>query len=352
MFNFTTQTILNDVSGKKIQVAASGKKPALRVGNIRFDKDNVLSVEVKKPTPEALASVTFDMASIIPDDGEVSARVALYINLSMNNQDSFYSNDLVYKGKPLYVEFMAKSTDDATTVGARLVANAKKYFLFMTDQPLLNVTNTAGKVKFEAVNGYQIISKAALQKFDPEAVQVDCCATQGDFVDVVVGVPVIYKVDNGVVKTKDANSKQYYLNEDGAETELAANQVAILPGLEAFGDYSWIMHNLRLPTAANTNFWAVNKEEMPSVGNTYSQITVKLMAVRDGIAGQVVGQRATSITTHVFYVAGDHATNGTPANTLKAAFTTLLGADAATKILTTADTELANPYNTSKTFTA
>ena len=72
------------------------------------------------------------------------------------------------------------------------------------------------------------------------------------FITIKTGVPVIYKVTNGAIKTKDSEGKQYFLDEAGVETELGADQIAILPGLEAFGDYNWIIHNLRLPTAANT----------------------------------------------------------------------------------------------------
>jgi hypothetical protein len=90
--------------------------------------------------------------------------------------------------------------------------------------------------------------------------------------------------------------------EDGELRDLEDNEFAIVPGLEAFLDYNWIIHNLRLPTAANTYFWSVTKPEMPVVGGQYNQYIVRMCKERDGIAGQVVGHRATSVTTHVFYV--------------------------------------------------
>jgi len=70
MFNFTTQTVYNkivDTEGAKDRNlwVVEGKKPALRIGNTRFDKANIISIERKNPTPESLASVTFDMADII-----------------------------------------------------------------------------------------------------------------------------------------------------------------------------------------------------------------------------------------------------------------------------------------------
>jgi hypothetical protein len=38
--------------------------------------------------------------------------------------------------------------------------------LFQTDETILNVTADGGNVTIEAVNGYQIIKKAILQKFN------------------------------------------------------------------------------------------------------------------------------------------------------------------------------------------
>ena len=69
---------------------------------------------------------------------------------------------------------------------------------------------------------------------------------------------------------------------------------------------------------------------------------------RDGIAGTVVGDRATSVTTHVLYVAGKHTQSDTPAYTVYTKLNALKGS----AIATTADTKLVNPFGTSKSLTA
>ena len=371
MFNFTTQTVYNQISttgAKKNLIDNSGdsKTPSLRIGNTRFDAADITSIQIKGPSAEQLASVTFDMADIIPEEGETTGRIVLYLGLSMGSQDSFYSNALVYKGKPFYVEFPVKASDTADVVAKRVKAIADKYILFETCEKdkILDVTITAtaavgadpgpeadavGEVTFTGVNGYQIIKKAILQSYDPKAYTIDCCADQGDFIDIKTGVPVIYQIDGGVVKTK-ADGKQYFLDEAGEETELGDDQIAILPGLEAFGDYNWIIHNLRLPTAANTGFWSPAKQadELPIVGQVYTQFIITMCVERDGIAGQVVGNRAVSVTNHVLYVAGDYTKNGTPAKTVYDKLNALKGSAIATK----ADDKLVNPFGTDKTFTA
>ena len=324
MFNFTTQTVYNQISttgaNKNMWISTNQKKPALRIGNTRFDAADVLDIQVKNPTVENLASVEFDVSKVIPTEAdEVTARIALYIGLSMNCQDSLYANDLVYKGKPLFVEFYAKKGESADVVAKRVKAIADKYLLFVSGEKLLDVTVTAtaaanetpatGKVTFTGVNGYQQFKKAALQVFDPEAKSVDCCSTQGDYVNVIVGVPVIYTTNAAGVATVTNNK----LGEDGSAVALAEGETAIKPGLEAFGDYNWIIHNLRLPTAANTGFWSPTRDEMPVPGQVYTQFIVRIKKERDGIMGEIVGARGTSVTTHVLYVAGKVTENGSPA---------------------------------------
>ena len=375
MFNFTTQTVFNQISTSGahknlIDNSGDSKTPSLRIGNTRFDAASISSIQVKAPTAEQLASVEFDVSKVIPSTGETTARMAFWLGLSMGSQDSFYSNALLYKGKPFYIEFPVKSSDTADVVAKRVKAIADKFLLFQTGEKekIFDVTYTAtaaveadaqnnieaadavGKVKFTCVNGYQLIKKAILQKYDEKAHTIDCCADQGDFIDVITGVPVIYKIVDGVVKTADGSGKQYFLDEAGTETELGTTQVAILPGLEAFGDYNWIIHNLRLPTAANTGFWAPAKQadELPIVGQKYTQFIITMVVDRDGIAGQVVGNRATSVTTHVLYVAGDHTHSGDAAYTV---YTKLYALKSAA-IATTADTKLVNPFGTAKSLVA
>ena len=211
MFNFTTQTIFNSIvkttenavrektapKGYNLILKDDANGPELRIGNTRFNKDNVLDIQIKNHTVENLAKVEFDMAKVITlvtagdkDVQEGSYRIALYLGLSMGSQDSFYANDFVYKGKPLYVEFPVYAADDAAAIAKRVVKIANKYMLFMAQEKLLNVSADGGKVVIEAVNGYQLIKKAIVQKYDPNAKQIDCCNNNGDFIDILMGVPV------------------------------------------------------------------------------------------------------------------------------------------------------------------
>lgn len=355
MFNFTTQTVLNSITvgtagsalpaGTNVIKGGTGMNPQIRIGNLRFNKADVIDIQIKNHTPENLAKVTFDLNQVKTIVGANSFtgdyRIVLYLGLSMNSQDSFYANDFVYKGKPFYIEFPVKNGDTPGDVVERIAKIANKYTLLVAQEKILNVTTNVeteddvneAEISFQGVNGYQIIKKAVLQRFDPEAKTVDCCTTQGEFVDVITGVPVTWTADNTGVITVGTQT----LDSDGLR-DLKSDEVAIEPGIEAFGDYNWMIHNLRLPTLANTYFWSPTKNEQPVVGGTYTQFIIRMKRERDGIAGEMVGQRGTSVTTHVLYVLDQ----GNNISTLKSA---LIGANGlVTTAKTDADTALSTPF--------
>ena len=336
MFEFTTQTVLNALGDKVVRTSQDGK-PAVRIGNARFDASDVENIWKQSYSEEAVPSVEFDLSKVtaslegVGDKVAGIYRIAIYLGLSMNSQDSFYANDMVYKGKPLYIEFPIKGENAGTAADANKAKSiADKYMLFTAQDKVLNVTTEDAKIKFEGVNGYQQIKKAVLQKFDPDAIQIDCCSTDGDYVTIIEGIPATWTIANGVVTVADTGVV------DGKKgVTPGANQTLIKPGVEEFGGYNWIIHNLRLPTYANSYFWSPTRVEMPVVGGQYNQYIIQICKDRDGIAGEVVGQRAHSVTNHVFWVPKALATS----------FETTLGTLGTIKTgAGTADTELADPF--------
>ena len=384
MFNFTTQSVYNNIieatvtqKGDRVSKDAnlilntvSNVTPTLRIGNTRFVADDILDIHIKKPSKESLAKVTFNLQPLLDQaNGEnITARFVLYIGLSMNAQDAFYANDYGFKGKPLTVEFPVKASD-ADDNGAALVKRiakiAKKHILLsMGTEEIIRLETTnptaasgtegdpgyvagsAACISFVGVNGYQQIRKAVLQYFDPEAKTVDCCTKDGEYIDLVTGVPVAYVIGNEGVAEIDGTAQK--LTEEGLQN-LEPDEVAILPGLEAFGDYNWLIHNLRLPTAANYYPWspANRMGEIPVPGQKYTQFIIRIKKERDGIMGEIVGARGVSVTTHVLYVAGDYeADANSPAYKVNDALTNASKLNVpADKVFTKADEVLAEPYD-------
>ena len=320
MFEFTTQTVLNSVvvqgknqkvAGANVFLAGEDEKPAVRIVNARFDKDDVEHVYRQAYSEEKFPSVTFkleDITSELEGVGDKVAgiyRIAIYLGLSMNSQDSFYANDMVYKGKPLYIEFPIKGSAATEADANKLKSIADKYMLFTAQDKVLNVTIEEGThVKFEGISGYQQIKKAVLQKFDPDAIQIDCCSTDGDYITIMEGIPAVWTTAYAPATggTITVSSTEGVVEGTITNVENDKSKVLINPGIEAFGDYNWIIHNLRLPTYANSYFWSPTRTEMPAVGGKYNQYIIQICKDRDGIAGEVVGQRAHSVTNHVFWV--------------------------------------------------
>ena len=341
MFSFTTQTIFNTTGFIKkpdtTTYPESGSTPDIRIGNVRLNSAQIDCVEKKVATPAHFPKVTFDLTNFVASDlvsQKVTLRFKIYLGLSMDSQDSWYANAFVYKGKPLYIEVPATLDSEgkiasASTVAASVPSIAKKYMLFESDEKFLSVTNSGTTVTFEGVSGYQQIRSASLQYFSPEVKNINCCGHEGEFIDVITGVPVMYTYINGTYTALDT-----VLAADRSAVELASDQVGIDPGIEAFGDYAWMIHNLRLPSDFNTSFWTGPKEDFPSVGATYTQyiVTMKTDNVLNK-AGEGTGMAITEITKHVFYV--NEALTGDISK-----LDTFFGDN----LKTTAETRLGQPY--------
>ena len=324
MFNFTTQTIFNDLTGRCAQVNIDGSdssKYDLRVDNIIFKQGTVESVEKKLPSNEVLSSVMFDFTelhNIFVEGGptKASARIALYLGLTQSSVDSFYANDFVYKGKPVYVEFpVVKGVDSTATAQAAALAFQKvAKVIFKSDADFLTVTLgnkvvtvdsndttlTGVTVTISAVSGYQIIRSAEVQVYDDSIFAIDCCSAEGGFKVFKEATPF-----TGAILVGNGSSTRGMTNATALVAKsLTKNADTIYPGAEAFGDYNWIMHNLRIPTDAATSYWSPLKKagDLPVPGGKYVQYTIKVCADRENIAGNVVGEKTKSVTTHVLYV--------------------------------------------------
>lgn len=282
MFNFTTTRIINTstdpVTGDNIFL--SGTKTFLITKHQKFNKDNVTAIYKAPYAAPELAQVTFDISKI---NAVGSYRIAMYIRLQ-NSENELYANSLVFKGKPLFVEFNVLASDLAsTTVGEvttitgkstitdKIIKIAKKYQLLVNDSLMVKMTGAGTTtLTVTAMDQYQRFKIATIQMFDENQGAFVQGQHVGAFVDVLTGT---------VVKI----------------------------GKEGFGTYEWIMHNLRLPTMANTRWNRIASDDTPILGAQYNQYTITYKVDRGIMGGDAVGQPTTSITTHVFFINTDIA---------------------------------------------
>ena len=274
MFQFTTTTLINDaldyttklprweVKGETLQIK--------RVGN--FKKANVVAMYKRAYSAPVLAKAVLDMTTITQASGVF--RIAMYIRLS-GNQNSYYSNDFVFKGKPLYIEFEKKAGDTAAQLATK-VANQIKKYQRAYDFKHFNVSVSGNTLMIEAVDEYQRFTKMDIEYFDPDLREIACTCAEGAFAV--------------IASAKEAGSEDY----DGKNI--------LTQGREGFGTYQNIIKDLRIPTLDVRRYEAPLQDEVPIINGKYSQYTVYYRTDRGLMGGAAVGQQVVSQTTHVFYV--------------------------------------------------
>ena len=284
--NFQTQTIINSNldpdSGKGVVLFESKKekvdgveKDVLKIKrDFLFVKDNVDCIRRRNGYAAELCEATIDftkLTSVVPTDHAVNyLRLDIYIGIE-GAEPYIYSTPWYHKGKPFWVEFLAKNGDNAQALADRLEKTIKSNHIFQVDKDLIKVTNNgAGILTLEGATEYQRFRKVTLNIFEANA----------DYADLVTELN-----PNKVV---------------------ASDSIALVTkGKNAFGTYSQIVKDLRLPTAANYQWLATRKVEIPIVGAVYNQYIIEYHAPANSHPLSVVGGRLDSHTTHVFWVKND-----------------------------------------------
>lgn len=298
MFQFTTTNVINsneDSTGKELWTSAAaneetGKPASFHVKRVNnFLAPNVKAIYKAVANDPEMAKVTISLSGIKAKDAVTKTlraaqdgdqfRLAIYVGLTQASQDSRYSNDMVLKGKPFTVDFVW-DTDAKTTV-ENLVKTIEKYQLLVYTERLLNVEYNEEYLTIEATTEYQRFKKVNIEAFDSEA-----HFGMGEYI-VVKSLDNLREIDNS--ETLSGELEGYFV------------------GKEGFGTYSWILHNLRLPTSARTSAFSINKEETPVPGALYDQYTIHYCANRGILGLNAVGEVTKSLTTHVFFVRQDLA---------------------------------------------
>lgn len=280
MFQFTTTNVINSnkdyTTGKPLwstQDAALDKPASLNVKRVsKFLKPNVVSIYKAVANDPEMAKVTIDLSQISGTDGE-SYRLSVYIGLTQASQESRYANDLILKGKPFTVDFVWKTS--AAEVAKNLVKIINKYAVMVYGEKLLNVSCSDTFLTIEAVNEYQRFRKVNIEKFDKDAY-----FGRGEY---------------NPVRTLDNLTEK-------ALSALNGTEEGYFVGKEGFGTYSYLLHNLRIPTAMRTRAFGVNLDENPIIGAKYNQYTIHYCTDRGVLGTNAVGDTVKSVTTHVFYV--------------------------------------------------
>lgn len=279
MFQFTTTNVINSnvdlTTGKPLwssQKATDAEDGVAslhikRVNN--FKQPNVVHIYKSEYTAPKNAKATLDLSQVTGAKKGDAYRLSIYIRLSQSCQSSYYSNDMVFKGKPLSVEFNWQ--DSAQVTAKKLADIIKKYEIAVYEKDIVKITANGNNLVIDATDQYQRFHVVEIEKYDPEAYN-----GMGEYTTVIAA--------------HEASHEDY----DGTNV--------IVQGVEGFGTYEWLLHNLRLPTTMRTRIYAMNSDETPILGAKYNEYVIHYCVNRGILGTNAVGDMVKSMTTHVFYV--------------------------------------------------
>jgi hypothetical protein len=275
MFQYTNTIVLNsltdDTTGLDKLVTTTSKTQLLKSDGTFYDKGQIgLTIRRVNTFYKPFVCNIFEHDATDPVKAQATVTIAtaaagvyrLYIYMRLTqNQNSYYSNDMVFKGKPFAYEFSATASSTVTDMAAACVKAITGVQALYGDK-YFTASNAAGVITIDCLDEHQIITEIKLQKLTDATTDNP---TNSVFEDVVKGVIV----------------KQ---------------------GKPGFGTYNYLLENLRLPTAENRRWMAVNTEELPVPGAKYNEFILEYEKPRGVMGSDVVGDTTISRTTHVFYV--------------------------------------------------
>ena len=278
--NFQTQTIINynvdPDSGKTLfegvdSYKVDGKaKAALKIKrDFILVKDNVLAIRKAEGKEAVKCSAEINFTTLLdtlkPTKGKNYCRFDVYLGVE-GAEPYIYSTPWVQKGIPFWVEFTVSDTATAKSIADDLESLIKKNNVFQQGKDLIKITNNgSGVLTLTGTDEFQRFKKIEISLYDD---------------------------------TEDYAEKVAEITASGPIKVTAR-------GENSFGTYSQIIKDLRLPTAANTQWTHIRQAETPIVGAIYDQYIVEYAAPATNDGLQCVGQRMNSHTTHVFWVKHD-----------------------------------------------
>lgn len=314
MFNFTSTTFLH--SADQIQAFTDKTSNALRIDNKIFKYENIVAIYRNPYVAPSNAKLKVDVEGFMSSVAQVAEysdakrfRLNFYLKRSGDN-NAYYSNDFVFKGKDFHYEWTNKQN-----TAAKVAKMINKIIKLYGDVYLKVYTENDEELDHEVLvfenDNYGIFIDAELQIYLPDA--SDCCTYREGGWDTVDALPTethYCESDNPCttpfVPYKTSEDNEEYYQEEVTGTDHDSPQLGgwlvSYYGVNGFGTYEQLLKDLRLPTIENLHYKSLNDYEMPIPGGKYTQYTIHMIACRGILGGSAVGEVTHSKTTHVFFV--------------------------------------------------
>lgn len=320
MFDFTTTTFIHDADMiEAFPGSATGQtSKALRLENKIFKYEDVVAIYRNPYVAPANAKLKVDIEGFMTSVAATTEysdakrfKLDFYLKRSGDN-NSFYSNDFVFKGKDFHYEWTNKQNTAAKV--AKMINKINKLYgdVYLKVYTEHDEDANHDVLIFENDN-YGIFTEADLKIYLPEA--SDCCTFREGGWDIVDALPS----ELHYCETKDpcvtpiipfktsVDNEEYYqaavpASGNNAGTPQLGGWLISYYGVNGFGTYEQLLKDLRLPTMENFRWMSPTASEMPIPGNKYVQYTIHQISCRGVLGGSAVGEVTHSKTTHVFFV--------------------------------------------------
>ena len=270
MNQFTTETIINSFNDAKNQ-------PLFLVANNKFIAKKLFAFNVN------------DIKAVYKATAKAEVPEVAVITLSYGAPDTY-----VFEGNTVNV------TDYRLHIKMKTVdANISEFQNSLTR----NNKEYNFEVKADSVSGNMA---AALEK----AINMQNRESKNKKFDVTVsGDTLTFTAIDGFTRFETIEFQALETNYLGYNAfTVKAIGTATTPGESGFGTTNWMMRNFRIPTYVNTNWLSLRQDDRPIPGVKYNQYTFHVEADRGELTGMgAVGQKMTSKTTHVLYIAESEA---------------------------------------------
>ena len=320
MFDFTTTTFVHDADMiEAFPGSATGQtSKALRIENKIFKYEDIVAIYRNPYVAPANAKLKVDVEGFMTSIASTSEysdgkrfKLDFYLKRSGDN-NSFYSNDFVFKGKDFHYEWTKKQN-----TAAKVAKMINKIIKLYGDVYLKVYTEEDTELDREVLvfenDNYGIFTEAELKVYLADA--SDCCTFREGGWSTVDALPseLHYCNTENTCTTPRVPYKTSEDNEDYYQEAVpAGGSTPATPqlggwlvsyyGVNGFGTYEQLLKDLRLPTMENFRWMSPTASEMPIPGNKYVQYTIHQISCRGVLGGSAVGEVTHSKTTHVFFV--------------------------------------------------
>lgn len=263
--NFQTCTIINSdkyyKDTTKQTFEAKNEHLIIRPG-FNFEASKIQKVYQADGYEGEMAQVEIDLSKLKPTT-KTYYRLDIYVKVQ-GAEPYIYATPWIQKGRPFWVEFSLAATGTNPDADA-LVKTINKEHVFQVGDDQIKAKATGTKVTLTATADYLRFAKVEIVKLNDE----------GDDVE--------------IVGTKQTEGSDLLIKE-------------VTKGQAAFGTYSHIIKDLRLPTNENTRWLHIRQDETPVIGTIYDQYIIEYKAPANNRPLGAVGCEVDSYTTHVFWI--------------------------------------------------